>query len=69
MMKPKKLTEEDWRRVFQIRCRSKQGQLITSAERKFCEKAFQEDFDRYSAMDADVFDATVPFGSNVKYKR
>jgi hypothetical protein len=64
-----KLTDESWRKVFSIRCRSKQGQPIPSAELGLYGRAMREDPARYEAMGADVFEATVPFGSTVKAKR
>ena len=65
----KKLTAEEWRRTFSLRCRSKQGQSLSGEELKLLETAFNEDAARYRSQEADVFDATVPFGSNVRAKR
>lgn len=65
----KKLTDESWRQVFAIRCRSKQGQPIALSEQGLCMRAMREDLDRYNKLTADVFDATVPFGSTVRAKR
>jgi hypothetical protein len=66
MARPKKLTEEQWRRVFQLRCRSKQGQDVSQEDLALVYAAFHEDLERYSAMEVDVFNATVPFGSSVR---
>lgn len=63
------LTEDSWRKVFALRCRSKQGQTISPSELGLCARALREDPARYKAMNEDVFDATVPFGSDVKAKR
>ena len=63
------LTDDQWREVFGIRCRSKRGEPITQTELRLCERAMWSDEARYSAEEADVFDATVPFGSNVKARR
>lgn len=68
-MARKKLTDEIWRKVFSIRCRSKQGQTITPAELDLCKQAMREDRTRYDTMGTDVFDATVPFGSTTKARR
>lgn len=65
----KHLTDESWRKVFSIRCRSKQGHPVTPAELGLCGRAMREDPTRYKTMEADVFDATVPYGSNAKAKR
>ena len=64
-----KLTEGSWRKVFLIRCRSKQGQLISPSELGLCVRAMHEDSQRYKTMNSDVFDATIPFGSTAKAKR
>jgi hypothetical protein len=69
MSKPKKLTNANWRSVHSIRVRSKQGRPITSSEQGLCMRAMHEDPARYDNMSADVFDATVPFGSAAKAKR
>lgn len=58
-----RLTDTSWRKVFAIRCRSKQGQPVTPAELGLCGRAMREDRTRYRAMDADIFKATAPFGS------
>ena len=63
------LTEAEWREVFRIRCRSKQGMQPSVDEHKLITRAFSADPIRYKALNADVFDATVPLGSTVKAKR
>lgn len=65
----RKLTEAEWRDVFQIRCRAKQGLPLSKADRALFDAAFNEDPDRYAKMEPNVFDATVPFGSNVRARR
>lgn len=62
----RKLTENDWSNVFRLRCRTKQGQEISEADRALINAAYAEDPIRYKALEPDVFDATVPFGSNVR---
>ena len=69
MKRKRKLTDESWHKVFEIRCRSKRGLPVTPAELGLCGRALNENPERYKAMGADVFDATVPFGSNAKAKR
>lgn len=66
--KPKKLTKDEWSKVFTARCKSKQGQSLTKEERELVDRAWNTDKKRYSAMEADVFNATVPFGSNVRWR-
>lgn len=60
------LTEEEWVLVFELRCRSKNGLPPSDDERALLERAFSLDPERYSAMNADVFEATRPFGSSAK---
>lgn len=64
-----KLTEGDWSRVFEARCKTKRRQAISTADQALVETAFREDAARYAAMTADVFDATVPAGSLARWKR
>jgi hypothetical protein len=65
----KKLTETEWAKVFEARCRSKRGERLTDEERALVDRAFDTDQKRYGAMEPDVFDATVPFGSTVRARR
>jgi hypothetical protein len=48
---------------------SKRGEMLKVSESKFVERAWREDPDRYKGMEADVFDATVPFGSYRRARR
>lgn len=64
-----KLTESEWSAVFRLRCRSKSGSHLSPEDLDLCKAARDEAPKRYSAMDADVFDAPVPFGSAVKARR
>ncbi len=68
MRKRKALTDEEWAQVFAARCQSKQGRPLSEKERALCDAAFESDKKRYAAMERDVFNATVPFGSTVKAK-
>lgn len=64
------LTDDEWRRVFRVRCASKSGSReLTDEEKSLVQTAFDSDPERYSKMEIDVFNATVPFGSNVKRTR
>lgn len=69
MSRRAKLTEAEWRLVFTYRCKSKRGETITKDERALVGRAYREDEKRYAAMDPDVFDATVPFGSTARWRR
>lgn len=61
--KSKKLTEAEWRRVFDLRCRCKRGEHVAPEDMKLIRRAYAEDPARYTALEADVFEATRPFGS------
>lgn len=67
--KKRTLTEDEWRQVFQLRCKSKRGESLSKEERRLVDDAWKSDEKRYSAMEPDVFDATVPFGSAARWKR
>lgn len=57
------LTEDDWKRVFDLRCRSKKGETLNRKDHAFCLRAMKSDPGRYSALDVVVFEATKPFGA------
>lgn len=69
MPRRQKLTDAEWRDVFRLRCKSKRGETLSKDERALVDRAYKEDEERYAAMEADVFDATVPFGSAARWKR
>lgn len=69
MSRRKKLTEMQWSEVFQLRCKSRSGGRFSLDECMLIDAAYREDEKRYGAMDPDVFDTTVPFGSNVRARR
>ena len=64
-----KLSAAEWRDVFQLRCKSKSGGTLSTADRALVEAACQEDETRYCDMEIDVFNATVPFGSGARRRR
>lgn len=63
----KKLTEERWEKVFYARCKSKQGQPVTEEESVLLDTAYASDLKRYTSLDEEVFNATVPFGSSARW--
>lgn len=66
--KPKrKLTEAEWSKVFELRCRSKRGEYLSPEDRKLVDAAYKEDPDRYAELEGPVFNATVPFGSQARW--
>jgi CO/xanthine dehydrogenase FAD-binding subunit len=64
--KKRRLTDDDWKAVFVARCSSKQGKPVSKAEMALIEAALKADEKRYGNMERDVFNATVPYGSNVR---
>jgi hypothetical protein len=63
------MTDSEWSEVFKTRCRSKRGEHLTKEELLLIDRAYASDPKRYASMEADVFDATVPFGSTVRARR
>ena len=63
------LTEAEWDLVFRARCKSKQGQPLTAEEQALVNVAYTTDVKRYGAMEREVFNATVPFGSSAEWKK
>ena len=66
--KPQPLTEAEWSQVFALRCRTKQGQRISDEERALVDRAYRTDEKRYAALEPEVFNATVPFGSSARWR-
>lgn len=58
----------NWSKVFDLRCRSKRGEHLPEDAGAIFEAAIAHDPKRYSAMEKDVFNATVPFGSDTRRK-
>jgi hypothetical protein len=62
----KRLTDAQWAEVLQLRCKSKRGERLTKSELQLVDRAKRAVEDRYGDMARDVFNLTVPFGSNVR---
>lgn len=60
-------TPEDARRCFRIRCRSKRGETMSREDSKFCTQMYKKFTEWYGAIEANIFNATVPFGSQAKH--
>ena len=56
----------DAERCLEIRCRSKTGRETTKEEHRLCLKMLHKYPNWYSETERDIFNRTVPFGSNVK---
>lgn len=59
----KKREDIDWSKVFALRCKSKSGHGLTPEEMRLVEAAYKADPKRYGALNAEVVEATKPFGA------
>ena len=59
-----KMPPDVWRRLFDIRCKSKEGRVLTAEEEWYYRECFIKWPEDYKAMEKDVFNATKPFGAN-----
>lgn len=62
-MKRPKLSEAEWQRVFEIRCKGKRGERLSQDEERLAKRAFMEDQKRYAELSPAVFEATKPAGA------
>lgn len=62
------LTESDWARVLRIRIKSKRGESLSDEDRTLITAAHKSDPNRYKAFDREIFEATLPAGSSVKWR-
>ncbi len=53
-------------RCLELRKRSKRGECLSPDDSKFCAKMFKQYPDWYASTEKQVFNETVPFGSNVQ---
>ena len=60
------MTKEDEDKLFNIRCKSKRGEHISTEENAFCKTMYMKYNNEYKAMDRKVFIETAPFGSIIK---
>ncbi len=63
------LSEEEWARVFDLRCRSKRGEHIAPDDTRLFRRALASDRARYCGMDEEIRVATAPFGSRLQVRR
>lgn len=63
-----RLTKAQWLEVFALRCRSKRGLPLSGAEQELVNVAYRQNPKRYGAMEPEIFNATVPFGSSARWK-
>lgn len=57
------MTELEREKLYEIRCRAKQGATLTEDEFQFCSNMFYHHPREYAAMNDEIFQATKPFGS------
>jgi len=63
------MTTEQRNKLFEIRCKSKRGTVLTKKETKFIQLMFEKYRDEYIDMDEEIFEETKPFGSTTKYRK
>jgi hypothetical protein len=51
------LTEAEWSKVFDARCRSKRGEALTDEQRALVDAAYDSDPKRYVSLEPRVFNA------------
>jgi hypothetical protein len=60
--------EDESKKCLQIRKRNKRGEYTNSLDIKYCEKMYKKYPEWYAITEEEVFNDTVPYGSDVKYK-
>ena len=63
MKKPK---NADAQRCIKLRIRNKKGERTSEEEDKFCARMYRDYESWYRSINAEVFNASVPFGSTVR---
>ena len=64
----KEPTPEDAKRCLQIRKRIKKGEYCHPEDIQFCEDMYRKYEEWYTISDDEVFNDTIPYGSNVRMK-
>jgi hypothetical protein len=64
----KKPSSEDAATILRLRKQSRSGHYLSPSEMRLCESFFIKYPEWYEYTDEEVFNDTVPLGSNVKYK-
>lgn len=59
-------TRADGERAVALRCKSKRGESLTTAERRFVWRMLKHYEEWYGVTEARVFNETVPPGSNAR---
>lgn len=58
--------EDESKRCLQIRKRNRQNECVSPEDIRFCEKMYMKYPDWYTKNEDEVFNDTVPVGSNVR---
>jgi len=59
---------DESKKCLQIRKRNKRGEYVSSEDIRFCEKMYNKYTDWYTKTEDEIFNDTVPAGSNVRRK-
>lgn len=57
------MTESERAVLFKIRCRAKRGEYLSPADQDYCAEMFKRYPREYSAISAEVHEATKPYGA------
>jgi len=60
--------EDESKKCLTIRKRDKRGEYVSPEDNRFCEKIYNKYTEWYVKTQDEVFNDTVPFGSNVRLK-
>ncbi|MFA5745707.1 MAG: hypothetical protein WCX79_01145 [Candidatus Paceibacterota bacterium] len=60
--------KDESKKCLQIRKRCKCGEYVSSEDIRFCEKMVSKYPEWYTKSEDEVFNDTIPFGSNVRMK-
>lgn len=69
MKKAKTKIPQDSENIIDLRKRSKRGERLSKEEHELCRVAWEKYPEWYKETEERVFNETVPFGSNVRYKK
>lgn len=53
----------EFERCFDLRCKAKQGYMLTTEDMKFLMQMFEKYPEWYKSLNSDIFNRTAPFGS------
>lgn len=59
--------EDESKKCLQIRKRNRRGEYVSPEDTRFCEKIYMKYTEWYTKTQDEVFNDTVPVGSNVRH--